>query len=195
MTIKTTEKALTTLVAISLIASVIVLSNTTESYAWHDFATPSWGSATHTYKCLSSLDSLADSSVDECDDLQTAADYWNDVANSDWDLTENSSGEVEMSGANLGTGTTIARMTPTTNWYGGFIDAKIEFNNQKDFTDSAQGDEDAFDWQTVAVHEIGHLLKLNHNSETGSPLYSTLDEDVVRRTLTAHDKSVTAGKY
>jgi len=194
MTTKTTTNSLTILLTISVIAIVGILSTTEVTYAWHDFLTPSWGSATHTYKCFSSLDSLADSYVDECGDLEPSADYWNNVANSNWDLTESSSGEVDMTGANLGTGSTIARMTPTYSW-GTIIDAKIEFNNQKSFTDAAQTAINAFDWQTVAVHEMGHLLKLNHNSESGSPLYSMLDYDEVRRALTSHDESVTAGKY
>lgn len=194
MTIVTSKNSLKLLLGIFAISSIGILSTPTESYAWHDFLQPSWGSATQTYDCMSSLDTLGDVYVDECGDLVTAADYWNNVSGSSWDLTEDASGTVEMSGANLGAGTTVALMTPTLSW-GTIVDAKIEYNNQKSFTDATQTNISAFDWITVSVHEMGHLLKLGHASDSTSPLYATISTDEVRRTLTSHDESVTAGKY
>lgn len=195
MTLRKAKNSLTILLGITIIASVGIVSSASVSFGWHDFATPKWSSPTHTYKCDSSLNSMADSTVNECGDLSTAANEWNRVSSSNWSLTKSSNGEIDVSAANLGSGTTLAMMTPTFSWIT-IVDAKIEFNTQKSFTDVARNSgSDSFDWKTVATHEMGHLLKLNHNGDTGSPMYPTLDEDVQRRSLTSHDKQAIQGKY
>ena len=196
MTISNAKNSLTILLGITIIASVGIVSSASVSFGWHDFATPKWSSPTHTYKCDSSLNSMADSTVNECGDLSTAANTWNSVSSSNWSLTKSSNGEIEISGANLGSGTTIAMMTPTFSWFN-IADARIEFNTQKSFTDVARNSgSDSFDWKTTAIHEMGHLLKLNHDSgDTSSPMYPTLDEDVQRRSLTSHDIRAIQGKY
>ncbi|MCH9657446.1 matrixin family metalloprotease [archaeon] len=195
MTDKTSKNSLTILLGLAIIASVAVTSTITVSYAWHDFLQPTWSGATHTYKCMSSLDTLGDTYVDECGDLDPSSDVWNVVANSNWDLSENAStGEIEISGANLGTAG-IAKMTATVSW-GTITDAQIEFNNQEGWTDALfTASSTDYDYESVAIHEMGHLLKLADDSDTNSPMHGQIDPDVVRRTLTTHDKAAIAGQY
>jgi len=195
MTLRKAKNSLTILLGITIIASVGIVSSANISFAAHDWYTPSWNTPTHTFQCLSSLYTLGDLTVSECTDFGLATDYWDDVTDSDWNLYYSSSGEVELSGANLGTGSTIALTTLTNNW-GTITDAKIEFNNQKSFTDASVTSLSSYDWQSVSVHETGHLLNLGEEwLNTDSPMYWDLGYDEVRRALEPHDIAAIQGKY
>ncbi len=196
MTIKNAKNSLTILLGITLIASVGIVSSATVSFAGHDWATPSWDESSHTYQCLSSITlEFADSYVDECADFGTGTDYWDNVSSSNWNLSYSSTGEVEVGGANLGTGTTIAMTTIDNNW-GTIEDASIAFNNQKYFTDASQTATTSYDFISVAVHETGHLLNVGDELfTTSSPMYWTIGHDEVKRTLVSHDEAAIQGKY
>ena len=96
MTVNNAKNSLTILLGITIIASVGIISSVTVSFALHDWAQPSWSSSTHTYKCLSSLNSLADNTVSECTDFGLATDYWDNVSSSNWNFYYSLSGEVEV---------------------------------------------------------------------------------------------------
>jgi hypothetical protein len=59
------------------------------------------------------------------------------------------------------------------NWYAGANPALIR--------------PDQFDFETVALHELGHALGLGHSPDPGSVMYETLPAGATRRALTADD--------
>lgn len=189
MTTKT--KTLTTILAITVLTAVIAFNATNTADAAHNWFKPKWSSASHTYDCDSTLSNLSTSYIDECDDLQNAADVWNNVSNSDWDLNENSSGAIPIGAANLATGTLA-----TTTVYGSPItSADMDFNTDYTWTDSNIATS-GYDYESVAVHEMGHLLHLGHEPfNSSSPMYATISEDTVKRTLVSHDIDVIRDMY
>lgn len=188
MTKKTT---LTTLFAITVLTTVIAVNSINLADAAHNWFQPKWATDSHDYTCESGLDNLSTSYIDTCDDLQDAADVWNDVVNSDWDLTYDSNGEIPIDASNLATGvlaTTTTTGSPITS-------ASIDFNTDVTFTDSNIATS-GFDYESVAIHEMGHLLHLVHEPfNSSSPMYNEIDEDTVKRTLASHDVDVIRDMY
>lgn len=48
---------------------------------------------------------------------------------------------------------------------------------------------DGFDVETVALHEIGHILGLQHSNVAGSVMFPTVSDNLTKRALTADDLS------
>lgn len=196
----TTKNIIQITAGIVAVVFVGMSSSINDSYGWHDFLQPTWTSASHTFECTASLDDInEDAYVDPCDDFETASDIWDIVSNSNWDLDESGSGEIPIGSANLGSGSpvTIAQTTTNTNFWGDIISASMDFNNNNavSFTDVDQTTTYAFDYVSVSVHEIGHLLHLAHSSETDSPMYASLSAGEKSRILTDHDEDAIAGMY
>ena len=75
--------------------------------------------------------------------------------------------------------------------------AKIEFNSNKDFRDVnvSQGWW-SYDFESVAIHEIGHVAGIHeHTATSSSPMAEYLGVNVVERTLNDHDKATMRGMY
>ena len=75
--------------------------------------------------------------------------------------------------------------------------AKIDFNSSKDFRDVnvSQGWL-SVDFETVAVHEIGHVAGIHgHAATVGSPMNAKISVNVVDRTLNSHDIAAIGGMY
>ena len=133
------------------------------------------------------------------DGFETASDIWDIVSNSNWDLDELSTGEIPVGADDLGntTPSTLAQTTTNMNIWNDITSASVDFNDNTSvsFTDVDQTTTYAFDYVTVAVHEIGHLLHLKHDSDSNSPMYGSLSAGEKKRVLTSHDESVIAGMY
>lgn len=187
----TKNNYLTTILAITALATIVSVSAVNQADAAHNWFQPTWSSGTHDYDCEAGLDNLDTNYIDACDNLQDAADVWNDVSNSDWDLTEDASGEIPIDAENLATGV-LATATTTGS---PITSATIDFNTDYTFTDSTQDTTD-FDYETVAIHEMGHLLHLVHEPfNSSSPMYYAIPEDTVKRTLASHDIDVIRDMY
>ena len=187
----TKTNILTGILAIAVLTTVIGASTANQADAAHNWFQPTWSTGSHTYSCESNLSNLSSAYIDECGDLQNAADVWNDVVNSDWDLNYSSSGSIPIGSANLQTGTlAVTRVVdnPITS-------ARITFNTDYTWADSNIATA-GYDYESVAIHEMGHLLHLKHEPFNGSsPMYHTFAEDTVRRTLVNHDVDVIRDMY
>ena len=75
--------------------------------------------------------------------------------------------------------------------------AQLEFNSNKDFRDATISTGWwSYDFETVAVHEIGHLAGIHEHTETsGSPMVEYIGPNVVDRTLNSHDRATIRGMY
>lgn len=187
----TTKNILTSILAITVLTTVVGVSTVSQVDAAHNWLQPKWSSASHTYKCLSNIYDLSVAYVNECTNLANAAGVWNSVSNSDWSLTYSSSGSIPIGSANLATG-----VLATTTVYGSPItSATMNFNTDYTFTDSNIATS-GFDYETVAIHEMGHLLHLEHEPfNSSSPMYYNIPEDTVKRTLASHDIDVIRDMY
>jgi len=189
----TKNNYLTTILAMTVLVTVVGTSQLQPADAVHNWFQPKWATSSHTYDCLSSLNNLSTSYINTCDDLQNAADVWNNVVNSDWDLNESGSGEIPIGSQNLATGT----IALTTTWVTGstVTQNQLDFNTDHTFTDSNIATS-GYDYESIAVHEIGHSLHLNEEYvNSSSPMYYTIGEDTVRRTLAQHDIDVIRDMY
>ena len=75
--------------------------------------------------------------------------------------------------------------------------AKLEFNSDQDFRDVnvSQGWW-SYDYETVAIHEIGHIAGIHdHTSTSSSPMQKYIGVNHVDRTLNSHDKSTIRDMY
>ena len=93
----------------------------------------------------------------------------------------------------------IATLAETTYIAGSGVmyDAYIDFNSAKDFRDVnvSQGWW-SYDYETVAVHEIGHVAGIHdHTSTSSSPMQAVLATNTVDRTLNSHDIATIEGMY
>ncbi len=79
----------------------------------------------------------------------------------------------------------IGVTTPVWTSGGYFIDADIQFNNVG-FTWSTDGRRGTVDTQSIATHEEGHFLGLDHSSQSSAVMYASYPGGV-KRTLTGDD--------
>ena len=188
------KKDITTFFAIAVLSAMILINTVNSVEAAHNWFQPIWASALHTYDCKNSLNNLNSSYIDECDDLQNAADVWNRIVNSDWDLTGSIGGTIAIGSANLDTGT-LATTTNTVTNRDVITDSLLNFNTDYTWTDSNIATS-RYDYESVAIHEFGHMLQLQHEPfNTNSPMYGSLTEDTVKRTLVQHDIDVIRDMY
>ena len=188
----------------TLTAGLLALAfaiTTPMAFATHGNTGESWTEPEQEYFCHSNLRNLdiTNTVTDSvCDIIGDAADDWNDVANSEWELTESSSSAIDFRSANLGTNGLVGIMN---NWdfLGIIISANVELNTEVEFGDST-ADSDVFDIYTMVKHEMGHLPTLYHNAHSGDANTSVMrtgDEigHDAQRTITSNDAAALAGKY
>ena len=76
-------------------------------------------------------------------------------------------------------------------------EASISFNTEIDYRDVnvSQGWW-SYDFETVAVHEIGHVAGIHeHTTTSSSPMQKYIATNTVDRTLNSHDRSTIRGMY
>lgn len=73
--------------------------------------------------------------------------------------------------------------TEMTTLGGKTIAASIVFNS-KDHTFSVTAEKDTVDFESVLIHELGHILGLDHTTDTDSVMYPKLAAETKRRKLT-----------
>ena len=94
-------------------------------------------------------------------------------------------------GAGLGAGV----LAETTSWFlisnpANTLECDMRFSNSFSwFTGTGSPSSTQFDWQSVALHELGHCLGLGHEDRISPPsvMSSTIAPGVARRILTADD--------
>lgn len=171
------------------------------AFAAHGNTGESWTEPEQEYFCHSNLGDLniTNTVTDSvCDIIGDAANNWNGVASSDWELTESSSSAIDFRSANLASRGLVGIMN---NWdiFGVIITANVELSTHAEFGDSTV-DSDVYDIYTVIKHEIGHLPTLNHNAHSGDESTSVMraGPDIgynAQRTITPNDAAALAGKY
>ena len=185
-----------TILFASLIATIILPFGMDYAFADHP-DTDVWNTDRE-FDIQSSLNSISHASFTPATDFEDAADVWNSVSNSWWDFTrDDSSNDVEIGAWFMGWH--ISTLAETT-WYdhnGSMLWAFVDFNNAKDFRDVnvSQGWW-SFDYETVAIHEIGHVAGIHdHTTTTSSPMKASIPSNNVDRTLNSHDKATIRGMY
>ncbi len=54
----------------------------------------------------------------------------------------------------------------------------------------------SYDYETVAIHEIGHVAGIHdHTTTSSSPMIASISVNTVDRTLNSHDKATIRGMY
>ena len=167
-------------------------------YAFADHPDTDVWSTDREFDIQSSLNNISHASFTPATDFEDAADVWNSVSNSWWDFTrDDSSNDVEIGAWFMGWH--ISTLAETT-WYdsGGYmLWAFIDFNSAKDFRDVnvSQGWM-SYDYETVAIHEIGHVAGIHdHTTTSSSPMIASISVNTVDRTLNSHDKATIRGMY
>lgn len=119
---------------------------------------------------------------------------WN-VANPDFSFYSSSSSANKVSYGSLGISSTLARTTVT---HSGSTITKcvIVFNSDYGALWSTSGQALHYDVQSVAAHEFGHWLSLDHSSDTEATMYyrtglgetkkRTVNSDDIRGTLSIY---------
>ena len=184
----------------SILAFMFVMTTST-AFATHGNTGNSWTEPEQEFYCHSNLSSLSITSTvtdSVCDIIEDAADDWNGVANSDWELTERNSSAIDFKSANLGSSGNVGRMNHFA-LFGIIITASVEFNTNSAFGDSTV-DANVFDIYTLVKHEMGHLPTMNHNAHTGDENTSVMRTGSeiwhdAQRTITSNDAAALAGKY
>ena len=170
-------------------------------FATHGDTGESWTEPRQEYFCHSNLSNLniTNTVTDTvCDIIGNAANDWNDVANSNWELTKSDSPAIDFKSANLGDDGLVGRMN-NLDVFGVIITANVEFNTRVAFGDSTI-DSDVYDIYTIVKHEMGHLPTLNHNMHSGDRNTSVMRPGLdighnAQRTITSNDATALAGKY
>ena len=128
MTMKTTKPLLLT---VTLLTMVIAISTSTV-FADHADTGDSWSEDEQEFYChsnLSSLDITTSVTDSTCDIIGDAASDWTAVANSNWELTESQTSEIDFKSANLGTSGLVGQMNHFAFW-GTIWTANVEFNTE-----------------------------------------------------------------
>ena len=193
MTSKTTK---TLLLTTTMLAFAFTIS-TSIAFADHTSNTSTW-QTDMTFDITSSLNNISHASFTPATDFVNSADVWNDVSSNWWDFTrDDSNGDIDIGSHSFGWfSTTLAETSYITS--GGTMSyADVEFNTEIDFRDVnvSQGWW-SYDYETVAVHEIGHVAGIHdHTTTSSSPMKATLSANTVDRTLNSHDESTIGGMY
>ena len=70
---------------------------------------------------------------------------------------------------------------------GELLEADIFFNSAFAWSTSAAGEAGRFDVETIALHEIGHILGLAHSNVNGSVMFPSVSSNFTKRALTQDD--------
>ena len=189
------NKTKTILTAMVTLACLPFMSTT---HADHD-TQHYWVDEDVEYKCLNNINKIPKTNnVSPCSDFSIATNYWDNVSNSTWDLDPYPHGSrVNVTGASLHDDDWAAVAGTTRNGDNTIEYGYVQFNTTfaHTFGDVTAGDNNAIDFEYVAVHEIGHLLRLTHSNVNGSimePAVGTGDDFLG---LHAHDIAEIQGKY
>ena len=131
-------------------------------------------------------------------DFEDAADVWNNVSGNWWDFTrEDNNGDIDIKSTSFSWWSTDLAETTAISYNGVMAFAQIDFNSNKDFRDVnvSQGWW-SYDFETVAIHEIGHVAGIHeHTTTSSSPMQEDISTNTADRTLNSHDKSTIRGMY
>lgn len=132
-------------------------------------------------------------------DFEDAASIWNGVSSSWWDFTrDDSSGDINIKARGFGWfSSTLARTTTIQTSTGTMTYAQVVFNSDVDFRDvNVSSGWFSYDFETVAIHEIGHVAGIaQHSSTVGSVMRGYTPPNFVDRTLNSHDVWIIGWMY
>ena len=199
-----TTSSITTLVTtrsalLAVLAAFVVLSLGAADLAHTDHGanTSTWPTD-KTFYVKPSLDDIAHASFAPAADFEDAADVWNGMPSSWWDLTRSDAGgDVDVGAKSFGRFSyTLAETRYVAN-NGVMYLASIDFNTAIDFRDvSVSQGWWSYDYKTVAIHEIGHMAGIHdHTGTAGSPMRAYLEANAVDRTPSDHDIATIGGMY
>lgn len=195
------RKTSKTLILTASVLTFVFAMTTSTAFATHGNTGESWTEPEQEYFCHSNLSQLNITSTvtdSMCDIIGDAADDWNGVANSDWELTKSSTSAIDFRSVSLGQHGYIGKMY-NFDWFGTIITANVKFNRDVNFGDSTV-DNNVYDIYTVIKHEMGHIPTLFHNLHAGDENTSVMRPGPelgfnAQRTITANDAAALAGKY
>jgi hypothetical protein len=120
-----------------------------------------WEDPTHTYHCTTSLNDIQHTDdVEPCSDLSVAAGIWNAQSGSDWHFYSVGSGEIPVYGCSTAS---LGYFVPTPSSADPITDGYVCMSTQYEFGDVPEGDDDVFDYLTLAIHEFGHVPGIDHS--------------------------------
>lgn len=180
---------------LTLFAILAIASVSTSQVAFGTFLGGTFTSPTQKYYCTSDLDNdiIVSLNVDTCGDLAYAAGKWNAVGTSNWDFTENptsTSSNINVWTAPLGFGVLgLTQHVPCTTC-NPYTDADVWFSTQYPYGDISQGDSSVYyDYESIAIHEFGHVPGIGHNTNSASVMYASIGAGVEKETLHSSDIS------
>ena len=197
---KTTQNSKRTLLSAIMFVVVFVFT-ASPAFADHADTGNSWTEASQEFYChpnLTNLD-ITDTVTDStCDIIRDSAADWNNVANSNWKLTESQSPAINFESGDIKPVGLAGKMNNFT-LFGTIITANVIFNTGVSFGDSTV-DEDVIDIYTIVKHEMGHLPTMYHNKHSGEQSISVMREGReigynAQRSISSSDASELAGKY
>ncbi len=191
------KDAKTVLFASLTAAAILPLLGIQSTFADHASDTSTW-QTDMTFDINPSLNNISHQSFTPAASFEDAADVWNNVSGSWWDFTrDDSDGDIDIKSKSFSWISSDLALATYIASEGTMAYAKIEFNSNKDFRDVnvSQGWW-SYDFESVAIHEIGHVAGIHeHTATSSSPMAEYLGVNVVERTLNDHDKATMRGMY
>lgn len=185
MTFKNT-KTLLPVLTIALIAAMFSIA--TEPVFASTYG--SWDSPTQYYYCHSTLTKVVTTeNTHECNNLSVAAGTWNQVSDSDWNLNRHTTyqlGDVVLYPSSSSSYLAVMYPTPTTGTITsifGYVSTQYTMGNH------ASGDTNVYDYNTLMIHEFGHVAGLDHTWWPWSVMVEGQSTSDQRLTLDWTDKS------
>lgn len=185
---KTKLLALTT--TILMLATIASMGYFTPAEARHGNL-DTFASGSIQYTCYGNLSLLRTDETNPCTQFGKAAQTWSNEVSKIGITTSNNTQKVDVSSADL-SNTVIAVMQPVSHKDGeDLVKVQIKFNTDKKWGEHKKWQERGWrmDTETVALHEIGHMLSLAHDASSSlmKPRMSTWDYQV---TIPTHDSQV-----
>lgn len=128
--------------------------------------------------------------------IQAAADTWTNVAGADFEFTYGGSSTATDKGMNgqndimwKDQGSTSVLGT-TWIWFyssGVIVEADMVINDHYDWDTSGSPTGGEFDLESVALHEFGHYLQLEHDNSPSAVMYYAISAGSVKRALHQND--------